>query len=286
MYAVYGLASSIANIYKLSAKFCGNEVIRRAEDLKPHYLKFIDEYYNHPPINRDNQYVVTDPKQSKALLKFYSASQLNDLSQDDIVGDLYEHSRHRSLIERIAKAAQELQIRNTEIATLFSLAIHSIVVSDSKRNKDGLKAYGGSTSNLVGLVWLTLKDSLSNQDIVELLIHELTHTLVFLDELNFGHFNYENITKREFWARSTILNRPRPIDKVVHSIVVGGEILNARQSFLPNTEVLTVHPQSELLKANALASIESVLSLPNVKKICLPRSLEIVEEYRSKIIKF
>lgn len=285
MYGLYGISHNVCNIYKLSARFRNDAAVTTANELKPYYLHFIDHYYQNPPINHRGPIFIQNTSQARELLKYYSASLLNDLSQDEIVGQLYTDSKLALANQRIQNALDDLTTLDRELSQLFNLVIHSIVVSDSNNNKNGQTAHGGSTSNLIGLIWLTLNKNLSDQDICELLIHELTHTLVFIDELNFGHFDYENIAKKEFWARSTILNRPRPIDKVLHSIVVGTEILHARHTFLQNTDKLRVHPDTATLKANALASIDSVLNLRHLQNVCLPRAIEIIEKSRDYLKK-
>lgn len=128
-----------------------------------------------------------------------------------------------------------------------------------------------------------MKGGLSVQDIVELLIHEMTHTLVFIDELNYGHFDYAAMIKTENWARSSILNRQRPMDKVVHSIMVAHEVLWARAHYLPNTEKLSVHPPTGVMIRNLHAAIESVKQHPNRDSVCFPRALELVNMVEASV---
>lgn len=48
---------------------------------------------------------------------------------------------------------------------------------------------------------------------------------MFLDELRYSHYAYARILDPSTYARSAILNIDRPLDKVLHSIVVAVEIL-------------------------------------------------------------
>jgi hypothetical protein len=85
-------------------------------------------------------------------------------------------------------------------------------------------ANGGSTSSAVGVIWANPDPAFNIDDCIELLIHELTHTLLFLDEWTYQHYNYRKIADKGTWCYSSILQAKRPIDKVVHSIFVAGEL--------------------------------------------------------------
>ena len=134
----------------------------------------------------------------------------------------------------VTRAIQTLRNLNPELGALFQLVIHSIVLCGSNLNSAGLRAHGGTSSKCIGLMWLTMKGNLSVQDVMEVLIHEMTHTLVFVDELNYRHFDYTHLTRSENLAQSSTFNRLRPMDKVIHSILVAhGKFLFARKYVLP-----------------------------------------------------
>ncbi|RYF48001.1 MAG: hypothetical protein EOO38_11045 [Cytophagaceae bacterium] len=116
-----------------------------------------------------------------------------------------------------------------------------------------------------------------------MLIHEFTHTLVFLDELNHGHFDYENLTKRKFWATSSILKRERPMDKVVHSILVSFEILSARKEYFGPAAGPLIHPSDEALRENLKISIDSVLEHPLLSQVCKQRTIDLVKMVKEKL---
>jgi hypothetical protein len=284
MYGLCGISHNIQNIYKLSVPYINGSKIRIVDDLKPFYLEFLKQNYDHPPMNPASDPVMSDKSTMKALLGFFSESKINDLHQESMVGDFYDQETEHSKYEFARAQLRELKALNQELSELFKLAVHSIVISSSHQNQSGLGAHGGTSSKLIGLMWLTLKPEISAQDLQELYIHELTHTLVFLDELNYGHFNYENISKRDYWASSSILNRPRPLDKVIHSIVVATEVIHARQTFLRNEDTLLVHPETNLLKTNTLASIESVFNLKNLDQVCLPRTIQLAQMAREHLL--
>lgn len=284
MYGIFGISRNIQNIYRLAAPYIGDVDVQTMADLKPAYLNFLQNLHRDFPINRSNDLIIRDPKVAARLTQAFSASRINDLEQEEMVANFYGGDDFARRANSVNEAIRKIQELNPELGELFNLCVHGILLAGSKANKSGLAAHGGSSNTCVGLIWLSLKDSLSQQDIVEMLIHELTHTLVFLDEMNFEHFDYPEMTTAKNWSMSSILKRPRPMDKVLHSIIVSTEILHARTHFLPNVDALSVHPANESLRDSTLVAIESTLAHPNLHGICKPRAVELVESAKAHIL--
>ena len=96
-----------------------------------------------------------------------------------------------------------------------------------------------------------------------MLIHEFTHHAMFLDELRYKHYSYEMVMDRSTWARSAILNASRPLDKVLHSIVVATEVLLFRKYHLGHPTNPRVHPPTDLMIEQldeSILSTESAIS--------------------------
>lgn len=143
-------------------------------------------------------------------------------------------------------------------------------------------ARGGSTSAALGVIWANPKLSYRIPDVVEFLMHELVHHAMFVDELCYGHYDYDLILSKDRWANSAILHVGRPVDKVLHSLVVASEILAFRNNVLGHPADPKVHPPSTELIKQAQASLMSlrqvvdrelqeglVLLLPRAHKLLL-----------------
>jgi hypothetical protein len=179
-------------------------------------------------------------------------------------------------------ALAELLDEDPRLSALFDLAIHSIFISKTKVTPNGLGSHGGSASGSVGIIWLSMQDSLTEMDIKELFVHELTHHLLFIDELVHLHFEYEKMSREENFAFSAILNRIRPLDKVVHSIVVATEIVLARRSgLLDERAATTVHPSTDKMLRDVVQACDSVFALSNLDELLRPRGHELVERCRA-----
>ena len=283
MYGLNGYANNIQNLYKLISPFLDKNSIRTSNDLKEPYIQFLNKYQSKIHLDSSFDLIVREPNRALELAGAFSASQINDLSQESMVGKFYEGADRKVCEGLVQNALNHLSELNPEARDLLNLVVHSILICGSNLNSSGLRAYGGTSSKCIGLMWLSLRENLSIQDVIELLIHEMTHTLIFLDEFSHPQFNYSALFRKENWAQSSILMRPRPMDKVVHSIIVAFEVLYARENYLKNADRLQVHPPSEKIKENIRLSIESVKSHPNLEKICKPRALELISKVESRL---
>ena len=278
MYKSYGISTTIKNIYALSAPFVeSGERLETISDLKPSYLRFLRSIHPEFPIRADRMFV-RDRLEIAAFSRAFSASSIDDLQQEQMVNADVDEKLYQLNANLVSLALVEIQNVNPELRQLFDLAIHTVLFCPSGENSEGRSAHGGSSNKCIGLIWLNLKATTSIRDVVEMLIHELTHTLIFIDELTTAHFEYGNLTKKPYWALSSILKRQRPMDKVVHSIIVSMEILHARKTYLPKTnDPVIIHPDSSSLTMNVRNSIESVLSHPLLNDVCKPRSISFMK---------
>ena len=282
MFGSYGLALNIKNIFSLAAPFAEpGEKILKMSDLKPAYVRFLKSI--HPEFQIElREMVVRDQELIEQFGKAFSKSEIDDLQQEKMVGETMDLELLEENIALLSKAIAELNTYNPELCELLKLATHTIILCHSSRNQAGFRAHGGTTSRCIGLIWLSIQPTMCTRDVIEMLIHELTHTLVFLDELNKEQFNYDTMMKEPYWALSSILKLKRPMDKVVHSVIVSTELLYARRNYLPPTdETKLVHPDSTKLASNIENSISSVLNHPLLNEVCKQRAIELMINARN-----
>lgn len=128
-------------------------------------------------------------------------------------------------------------------------------------------ASGGSTSSAVGIIWANPHQKFRAIDTLEFLVHEMTHNLLFLDEWVHPHYDYDEILKPETWCKSAILKTNRPLDKVVHSIIVGAEIVLLRRKLIGEPEDPRAHPPSDDIVDAVTESINQIRSLSGSKSL-------------------
>ena len=171
----------------------------------------------------------------------------------------------------IADQLRRLEAVDVYLATLFRLVVKIIICGRSEW------AVGGTTSGAVGVVWINAAPDWTDRDYQELFVHELTHTLMFLDELRFGHYvDLEQLMIPSNFAKSAILQASRPLDRVLHSIVVATEVLAFRMR-VGVTEKSAVHPASEPLHLQTIQATRALLEGKSYQGLLTPRAFELLE---------
>lgn len=266
MYLLFG-EQNIKNIYTLSSTVVSGKLYTsNTQELKLAFLDFLKVFQPKVPKPLDyNINVVDDNKIEDIFAQLYSVdSKLNDRSQSQIIGGSFSPEEKLKRIKITKDALAILKSKSEEFYSFLELAIHSIFFRDAAR------AAGGSNSSGLGIIWLNIKNTLNAFDVAELLIHELAHNYVFIDELCHKHYDYQKIYKEKNYAISSILKTPRPLDKVVHSIIVSAEIILSRQIFFGENDV-KIHPKTTQLIEDTQKSIDSVFAMPDLNSLVTPR---------------
>ena len=245
--------------------------------LKDSYIQTISQFI---PIGLDNiteknQILkVNEPNLCSELSTGYNLSKLDDLSQSDIISNSTCNVTSEEMADYLL-SLDYLKELSPDLHEVFELAINVIFFMRSDQ------ASGGSTSGMSGVIWVNPKTHWCINNRVEFLVHELTHNLLFIEELIRGLYSYENMYKEENWTRSAVLNKFRPLDKSYHSAVVGTELLLFRHELSIVPEEYCAHPPTEQLLAQTLSSIQSCLGSHLLK----PRGKEILEVCNAKLEK-
>jgi hypothetical protein len=276
MFSLLGTKHNLKNICLLSSPYIDIKTVKNSNELKPAFSQFLS---SHQPQTGAaivaNQIFVQESERSALLKNAYRASSLNDRNQNDLIKEDIEGTELERFIHQTEAGLDYLTSCNPDVRSIFDLAIHSIFFRRSGSSSDGKKSFGGSSSTAIGAIWISGLKDLRPCDIGEFLLHELTHHLLFIDERCRKQFAYTEMIKPENYAQSAILHKKRPLDKVVHSIIVATEILLARKTFLKSPGLL-VHPDSETLKRQTLNSISSVMELNNLDDVLTPWTIELI----------
>lgn len=180
-------------------------------------------------------------------------------------------------LARTRQCADSIARRDEEFATLWPLAVNAVFQAPSEI------AGGGTTSGAVGVLWVDPRDSWDDRDLQEFLIHELNHTLLFLDECRFGLFtSYPELLKRDNWVTSAIRQTVRPLDKAYHSVIVAADVLLAREEILGHPDSAVLHPLSPAMAQGTMDAIRDI-SLPATRDLLTPHALEILSRCRQEV---
>ena len=252
---VTGYSENIKNIARLG-KLTTNQSPRNFNELKKsynHYLKTyqpecLDENSANPQLR-----VINDNTIKNRLINLFSIkSNLNDLSQDNLINNP-DASFDVVYVEKFNEALNLIKKTDLELFDLLNLAFNYCFFAGSS------KAAGGSTSSALGVLWMNPKLSWTQFDYVELMVHELTHQLLFIDERNYRHYlSYDLMNQKEYFAHSTILKKSRPLDKVIHSFFVGLNLVLFRQALDIQNHDITLHPQSNVIIDSLKRTLDSL----------------------------
>lgn len=271
MINIIGVKEIYKNIVLLG--LLDNENPHDVKSVERNFHSFLNELQpSVPRYNMCGVNIIKDRKIEDALADLYKTdSLLNDRNQSSVIGLPFSDDEIKERELFVINALNNIRLINSELYDIFQICIDSIFFRSS------IDAGGGSTSNAIGVIWVNNKFHWTLQDMTELLIHELVHNLVFIDELRHLHYhNYDLLHKEENFAKSAILNTERPIDKVLHSIIVAVELILARRDYLGEPKEHYVHPSSDKLLFQALNSIKSLYNLPNYNELMTDRGKYIV----------
>jgi hypothetical protein len=219
------------------------------------------------------QFVVDYQTERKLAALFAVDNPLNDLRQQEVI-ESGVHSQDVSVgeLEVVRTLLAESKDLDGGIWRWFTFIVNSVFCSHSQL------ASAGTTSSAVGIIWINRPSQFSTRDLKELLVHELTHNLMFLDEWRYGHYkDYKILEQQRYYALSPILGRLRPLDKVIHALVVATELLLLRERHIGHFPNGSRHNSSETLCIGIQNTIKSLHSIPNIADILTERTFSIIE---------
>ncbi|MDC9620555.1 hypothetical protein PSI22_02635 [Xenorhabdus sp. XENO-7] len=168
---------------------------------------------------------------------------------------------------------------NNEIHNLVNRIIKIVIVNE-------LYSYtNGTTENTIGLSSIDFKDNFNHQDFLELIFHQLTHMILFIDDISHTHMkkNDKLITVDVEGVKSIFDDKKFPIYTLFHSYIVGVEILIFRKEFFGEESSSIYHGKTDrIIKICQKMSI----SIENNISYFSNRSIYIFEKSKELINKF
>lgn len=256
MLHIIGLSEIFATIIALSSTESAFEAFTDYVPLRKGFRLFLHKIQPTIPqtdVLFHNQYLYDTTLINKIIPHFSGTDFLTDM------GATVQHTERKSMKEALAHikhALSYIKNRQPDIFKLFNTVIHTLFYMRSRHEG------GGSVSSAIGTIWCSNKKEWSLQDCTEFLLHELIHNVIFIDELRYRHYiSLPRLGEEQNYCLSSILARPRPIDKVFHSLIVALEIVFARLEWLGEPVNPFVHPPTEQILKNIGNTIESLQSI-------------------------
>ncbi|NEC86240.1 HEXXH motif-containing putative peptide modification protein [Streptomyces sp. SID12501] len=282
MLHLFGVEENLKTVTALAYPFLGRNQAVTPASLKQAYREFLNTVQPSVPSETADEpcYVQRTSRVMEYLDVFSADSSLTDTRYrfGEVVTDspLIAEDAQNSL-DWVKSSASSLAQRHEAFAAVYPIAVNAVFQAPS-----GM-AGGGTTSGAIGVLWVDPRMSWEDRDLEEFLIHELGHTLLFLDECRFGLFtSYPELLKQDNWVTSAIRKTVRPLDKAYHSAVVATEVLLAREEFLGHPSSAVLHPLSPQLAQGALRSIQDI-DRPPTKDLLTSHALEILHHCRDEV---
>ncbi|MDD9150470.1 MULTISPECIES: aKG-HExxH-type peptide beta-hydroxylase [unclassified Sporolactobacillus] len=249
-------------------------ILTKSEILKNIYT------FSYPYLDKDKKLTIPDLK--KGFENFLSeANQVTSTSTDlELLtsGKRWEQLVHKFKLDqcgqpkaqkmdlfclKVNSALNYLKNNDPEYYEIFSVVVKTIFITDS------VSIPGSSSSpNTLGAIWIQPNNNWTTLDIIESLVHEFTHNVLYLDENRFGHYvQPEKLNQKQYWLPSAIRNTKRPLDGVAHSILVATEILNLRKKWNYSLDNNSVHGENSFLLRKGLYSLTMINSQGAIQDI-------------------
>jgi hypothetical protein len=192
-----------------------------------------------------------------------------------------DRARITAEVAHAERAVRAFRKRDEPFWEIFEVYVRYVICVDSKYSM------GGTNSNALGVVYLVAPSRLTSNELYELFVHETTHLAMFVDQSRQRHYrDFAAIADPANFCVSAVYERQRPLDKVLHSLVVATEVLLHREKTLGHDAGNSVHPGTPKLAMSALTTAEALLALQSRKQLLAPRGVWLVERCRELLAPF
>ena len=252
MYYLLGIQEVIKPILTLSKPYLkANEKIT-PENLQLAFRKYLIK----------NQYLKEKSDESPFILT--AENKIEDYLKVLEVETLLKPKANISLSRYIKYLNEFIETQESTLVSIFKLLVHKVIFTNNAKHSGC-----ASSQKAIGVIWIQPENHWTKQDLYEAIIHEMTHTIINIDELVYGHYKDKNLIQRDktTWVNSAIRDEKRPLDAVLHSILVSIEIYLFRKNRSGYSDEFTLHPSTEQLviqTSNSLKEIK-ILGLEKIK---------------------
>jgi hypothetical protein len=221
-------------------------------------------------------YVVDAQREAKLIEPLLVASPLDDREHYKDLSSFTSVQLDRAAAAReaahVAALVDGFRAKDPAWWEVFEIYVNHVVCTSSRFTP------GGTSSLALGVIYLTRPLERTADTLYELLVHEATHLMMFVDERRARHYrSYEAIAQRENFSVSAVYEKLRPLDKVLHSIVVATEVMLHREHVLGHATTSTVHPPTAKLVGSTLRACDAILELQARRQLLAPRGVQLVE---------
>lgn len=237
----------------------------------------IAEFQPEMPVQTAYGVELVDDKafEDRMIAGFLQESILDDLERYRDLNYFENGPERRAQIQAdvayVDEALTRFQRVDPDFWAVFGLFVRYIMCPYSPYSR------GGTDSAVRGTIFLSGPRQYSERDLYELLVHEFTHTTMFVDELSRPHYaDIRAVADPRNFCLGAVTGLKRPLDKVLHSLVVAAEVLLHRDAVIGHDESVTVHPPTPELIEGMRRSVASIEALDDSRSVLTPHGLALV----------
>jgi hypothetical protein len=192
-----------------------------------------------------------------------------------------DRARIEADVAHAERMYREFQHRDPAFWRVFDLYVEHVACIDSKFSP------GGTISTALGVIYLSNPRTRSAVALYELYVHECTHLMMFVDQARRRHYaSFEAISEPNNYCVSAVYEMDRPLDKVLHSLVVATELILHREHVLGHHDDASVHPKTARLARSSMVTADALLELQARRQLLAPRGVWLVERCKEHLAHF
>lgn len=283
MYYLLGFNENLTTIAAVSKRFIEKDPKETSfEDLKKGYIEFTRYIQSELPIMdlKGEINFVEDDHLFWQLIKFFIDHDPENPSKM-IGGCNFKRIDDASIAKKkfvlVKDSLKIYKEKNQEHYFLFNFLFSYLILVESEH------IASATIPKALGLLLLDHKEW-SIFDLCEMFLHEVTHQLITLDEYRYGHYtNLDALKVKKNYALSATRGVKRPLNKVLHSLIVSYEILEYRKAVGALALPIKLHPTSIILADQITKTINSIKNIKDLKNILMPRAFAMVDLVEEKL---
>ncbi|EKD70715.1 MAG: hypothetical protein ACD_46C00429G0008 [uncultured bacterium] len=273
---MYRLLSSqviINNVVTLTFPYIENSFNLDQNALKKAYRKYLKHIQPHCPYPDNNQLFYSDITTELNFTDYFSDEEFDvkEIERKINVNEvLYKDAEDRKKV--LENALSYLEKTDPMFSELFCLIMNTVFCTATKK-------LGGTSVNprFIGVMCAYHDMTAEEQAVPELLIHEFTHNVLFLDELRYGHYHYEKLYDPNLYldAVDRGVKFKFPLNRCLHSLIVSAEILLARNAYIGHAPKVTQHLTSSKILERSKNYVQIIRQNKDFNQIMTDRSREL-----------
>lgn len=237
--------------------------------IKSAYCEFLSELQPHCPYTKDARLFYADAESEQLFLPYHAYKEIEILREFVAPQNpLYPQAEERKAA--IQKSLTTLKTIDPTFVELFHLIMNTVLCTTT----DFL---GGGTSvnqEFIGVMCAYYDMDSEERAIPESLIHEFTHTALFLDELRYTHYQYDKM--REQQAQIPVQfggdSYSMTFRRCLHSLFVHAEVLIARDLYIGHGSLRSQHLSSPEIIKRAKIYIDATEKNSHIPSVMTERS--------------